>query len=112
MSLSGTNVITVQLGDAGGIETSGYLSSSPLIKNGVLPGTGNGTTYFYHLLTEASHLVSGITSLYLQNASSNSWVCHYSATLDADENFIGAGSKALSGYIRFWFCQHSIRVIK
>ena len=71
VSNSGTANILVQLGDSGGIETTGYISQAALVNVNVnTVGTTNGIIIF---TGEASSACSGILTLGCIDAGSNLW---------------------------------------
>lgn len=97
VSTSGTNPIIVQLGDAGGVEGSGYLGSATTI-TAATPATANFTASFgVTNTTLAAMLVHGAATLTLMNASTNTWA--YTSTVghsNAATISIGAGVKSTS----------------
>ena len=97
VSTSGTNPITVLLGDAGGMETTGYLGSATTI-TGATPATANFTLSFgVTNTTLAAMLVHGAATLTLMNASTNTWA--FTSVVghsNAGTISIGAGVKSTS----------------
>lgn len=96
VSTASTSPILVQLGDAGGIETSGYVAESAHITNGSVPGLQSSTAgypVFYHA---ASHSLSGTMSLYLKDAANFTWVSNHAARVATTIVVSGAGVKSLS----------------
>lgn len=97
VSTSGTNNLIIQIGDAGGIETSGYLGSGTTITTAT-PATANFTSGFgLTNTTLAAMLVHGSATLTLMNAATNTWAC--TSTLghsNAGTISIGAGVKSTS----------------
>ena len=72
VSVSGTDAILVQLGDSGGIETTGYLGAGAFV--GASTNCTNFTTGFGVVKTaSASSLYNGSCVLSLENSSSNRW---------------------------------------
>jgi hypothetical protein len=100
MSLSGTENIQFQIGDAGGIETAGYLSGSSFILN----NTAN--IVLMPPVTAAFELVVGLASraitgtLILTNINANTWVASLSGieTTNPATLTLG-GSKTLSAVL-------------
>ena len=87
-SLSGTDDFLVQLGDAGGVETSGYLGSS--ITTTYTAGFGIRTA-------NASAMVHGSITLTLVNASAFTWAASGSlGRSDSGVDISVGGSKSLS----------------
>jgi hypothetical protein len=97
VSGSGTDEFMVQLGDSGGIETSGYLS-----RYGRISGTGaatEGSTAGFIMFNDAASLLNEIVlQLFLQDVTNNTWVATYSVAVQSTTiTSWGAGSKALNG---------------
>jgi hypothetical protein len=92
LSLSSTADILVQLGDAGGIEATGYISS------GSATGTGaaisNSTLGMIIRSASAASITSGIMTL--QNITGNSWVASYAGKQSSTSSSYGGGDKTLS----------------
>jgi hypothetical protein len=95
LSLSGTSDILVQLGDAGGFEITGYISS------GSATGTGaaisNSTAGMIIRSAAAASITSGIMTI--QNITGNSWVASYSGKQSSTASSYGGGDKTLSDII-------------
>ena len=92
VKFTSTNDGLVQIGDAGGIETSGYTSMGG--KDGALQA---GTTSFLVMIMGASSVLQGQMMLTLEDASNFTWV----STLHFGDNvntplWYGAGQKSLS----------------
>lgn len=95
VSTNGTSII-LQLGDAGGVETSGYVGQITQITNGALPTVATLTDGFtLENADSATDKVSGCAVL--SKLDSNTWVCSVSTSLDAyNRSFIVSGSKTTS----------------
>ena len=97
VSTSGTSNYRVQIGDSGGVETSGYLGSGAGIA-GTVTATISGTAGFdIPTGASAASVVHGSLHLSLMDATTNLWVI--SGALghsDSARVDIVAGSKALS----------------
>lgn len=97
VSTSGTSNIMVQIGDSGGLETSGYLGAATTIASAT-PATANFTTGFGVQATTAAGTIShGSIVLDLMNAATFTWaaraiVGHSNATNIS----MGAGVKSLT----------------
>jgi hypothetical protein len=96
VSLTGTNTVLIQLGDAGGFETSGYAGRgavatvTPAI---IYTSTSTGiATRMY----ETHYQYSGVISLMLQDAA-NTWVWGGTYVPEQDKMAWSAGNKTLSG---------------
>jgi hypothetical protein len=102
VSTNGTSPPQIQVGDSGGIETSGYLSSNFIILNGASPvgaaftagfGIGVSTGQWASTVT-----VQGSITFSLLNAATNTWVASGSiGRNDTNSVYITSGSKSLSG---------------
>jgi hypothetical protein len=93
VSLSGTDSILVQIGDAGGVETTGYVSSS-VGTTGSAGSTSNSTSGFIVASTLGSYVNSG--ALVLTLMGSNLWIASGSGKLATSACWFGGGSKTLS----------------
>lgn len=98
LSTSGTSTYLIQIGDNGGIETTGYLGSGGYINNASTTVIATQTTGFaLNSGSAATRVNHGIATLVLLNPSTNSWVFNSnSGTSDASTLNIGGGSKTLS----------------
>ena len=93
----GTDEFMVQLGDSGGIETSGYLG-----RYGRISGTGaatEGSTAGLIMFNDAAALLNEIVvQLWLQDATNNTWASAHVITVQSTTIMSwGGGTKALSG---------------
>jgi hypothetical protein len=89
VSLDASEQFLVQLGDAGGIETTGYASRSSAA------GSNNTSTAgFIVRVNGTSNLVSGIMTI--ANISGNVWVGSHALDRGANDCSVGGGSKTLS----------------
>ena len=105
VSTSGaSNNVLLQLGDSGGVETTGYISYASTVyinlSTGVVVSTGTGRTDGFPILFGlASSIRFGAYTLY--NISGNTWVATYTfGTSDAVSlagSSQGGGNKTLSG---------------
>jgi len=99
VSTSGTSNIMIQIGDSGGIETTGYACNGTSLATSTI-GTSNFTTGFVmgdtgSFAAAATH--SGWYTLTLQDSTSNAWAGFgMVAAVGQVHNKIGAGSKAVS----------------
>jgi hypothetical protein len=95
-STSGTSNPQVQIGDSGGIETSGYLACASFI-SGSSPGSNTFTSGFGWNANSAAYIWHGSIVLTLMDASTNLWAMQgMIATTDSARVFHIGGSKALS----------------
>lgn len=96
VSTAGASPGIVQLGDAGGIEATGYDANVVDISTTV--GKLNSTVGFPTTNTGAAALIlSGTLTLSLQDASTNTWIATFNGAHTAGTDmYVGAGEKSLS----------------
>lgn len=95
VSTSGTSNLIIQIGDAGGVETTTYLGSCTSI-SGATPATAAFTTGFgVTNTTSGAVTLHGASTLTLEDQTDNTWTCT-SVGAGSAVVHIGAGSKALS----------------
>ena len=94
VSVSGSSLIQIQLGDSDGFETTGYASVASAGTTG-----GNSTTGLVaYGVGNSSYVISGLVTIV--NLTSNSWVSATTTSTDSaagNSGSIGAGRKTLSG---------------
>ena len=96
VSLAGTDKLLITIGDAGGLETSGYISTA-LSENGGTPTVVNSTAGFImNDIRDAASIVSGTMTLALSNASTYSWIESHMAKGSTSASCTGGGEKSLS----------------
>ena len=94
VSTSGTSSLLVQLGDSGGIENTGYLSTS------ITDDTGGGslgtssTAGFVYYQDQPSYVGYGIVTIAL--VSGNIWVSSHTGRMTTTNVVTGGGGKTLS----------------
>jgi len=95
VSLTGNDRLLVQIGDSGGIETTGYTSSAVAVDatpfpvnstSGFIVGTGNG-----------AGLASGHLVLTRIDGTSNTWIASHTGETITGVVSVGGGNKTLSG---------------
>ena len=92
VSLSGSDSFLIQLGDSGGIETTGYQSTS-----GASASATSSTSGLVILGGGAARLFSGSMILTLMNSSTNTWVQQHGLSINGLTNYVtGGGRKSLS----------------
>ena len=98
VSTSGTSLPMVQLGDAGGLEATGYLGSCAGGGNGSSIVAANFTTGFGLMTsTAATNIIHGSIILTLQDSTDFTWAAmSIIGQSDVTNTFMGAGSKSLS----------------
>lgn len=95
VSTNGTSNWLIQIGDSGGIETSGYLGASSYIFSINNPASTNYTAGFGILVGSATNIIQGIINIC--KLTGNTWTCSGGVALsNATLNVITAGSKTLS----------------
>ena len=92
VSTNGTSLPLVQLGDAGGIETTGYISTSNQLAAG--NNVDNSTAGFVVRSATATNVLSG--SVIIQNINGNEWVSHHVLKQSTGGVIVGGGDKTLS----------------
>ena len=96
--LNGTNNLQIQLGDSGGIETTGYNSASCKMTGGGylgLDSTDAFSTTAFHITT-ASLNINGSITFTLHDSATNHWASQGCYSGSASNTFICSGQKALS----------------
>ena len=91
VSLSTTANLNLQLGDAGGIETTGYLSTSDRTGNNL----ATSTTAFMFELAYADAALAGVMTLARVNTS-HDWVASFAGRVKTSFNVYVGGWKSLS----------------
>lgn len=92
-STGSTNII-VQLGDSGGVETTGYVATGLVATNGATSTSASSTAGFIIRSQTTTPLFSGI--MVIANLSGNLWVSSHSGKNTASTAPFGGGSKTLS----------------
>lgn len=93
VSTNGTSSYLVQLGDSGGIETTGYVSTGTG-GTGAAGGTVSSTAGYIVRGLSASAITSG--QMVITLLGSNQWCSSHVLTFDSTAMQLGAGSKTLS----------------
>jgi len=96
VSTSGTSQPLVQLGDAGGIEATGYVSTSIGLDNSSGSTGANSTAGFIIARIQASDTISGHMVITLFDASTFSWVSSENTKNNTGIVTNGGGNKSLS----------------
>ena len=97
LSTNGTDLVQFQLGDSGGIETSGYLTDSAQIV-GPSTATLNYTTGFVNTANAAAAVRQGSITFKLIDPATNTWSGngHFGLT-STSATLLTSGTKSLSG---------------
>jgi hypothetical protein len=94
VSTNGTSIMQVQLGDAGGVETSGYLGAATRV-DGVIASVAYSAGYLMsNQAIVAASTYSG--QWVISKIDGNTWVENHTITETGDASSIGSGYKALS----------------
>jgi hypothetical protein len=97
VSTNGTSNPLIQIGDSGGIETSGYLGASVQLADGAPVAVSNYTAGFGLRWAIATHVGHGSITLTLEDAAQFTWVASGMIALsDTARTIHVAGSKSLS----------------
>lgn len=96
LSLSGTDNIIVLLGDAGGLEATGYVATAGRHGNGGSPAISGTTTEFNMLNNSAAYVISGHMHLRLSEASNFTWAQSHVCKATTTATLMGGGNKDLS----------------
>lgn len=97
ISLSSTDNILVQIGDSGGIESTGYVSTSAAVFGANTTSCDSSTSSFLFRLANATRVISG--HMILTHLGSNLWVSSHSggSTAGGPLAIVGGGTKTLTG---------------
>jgi hypothetical protein len=94
VSTSGTSIMQIQIGDAGGFETSGYLGGATRV-DGVIASAAYSAGYLMsNQAIVAASTYSG--QWVILKIDGNTWVENHTITETGDASSIGSGYKALS----------------
>jgi hypothetical protein len=94
VSTSGTNATLIQLGDSGGIENTGYVSSSCSLVDTINPAVSSSTAGFIIRSVTATNTISG--HMVLTNISGNIWISSHYTKNNTTTVALGGGDKTLS----------------
>ena len=99
VSADDTDNFRIRLGDVGGVETSGYISTSSFFDGSA--GSGNdeviasdSTGEFLVRRTNAGEIFHGTMDFVLSNASNNTWVSTHAGKMGGADTVTGGGTKA------------------
>ncbi len=98
VSTNGTSPFIVQLGDAGGIENTGYIGAASTVTSAAAAASASSTAGFsLNHFMRAAGVYSGVLELSLENAAAFTWVSSGNLGDSATpEMHTSAGSKSLS----------------
>jgi len=87
--------LLVTIGDAGGLETSGYISTGMIIDTSSASNQ-NSTAAFLINVDSGARIVSGIMTLALKDSSNFTWISSHATKGFTDNGGYGGGDKSLS----------------
>jgi hypothetical protein len=99
VSTNGTGGLSIQIGDAGGLEATGYSSTSARLTDSAAVSVSSATTSFaLNTGGNAGNLVYGTVVLNLQDSANFTWTLHgtLTVTTGATNSVVASGAKALS----------------
>lgn len=100
VSTNGTSQYMIQIGDSGGIETTGYLGSSTRLSNASPIATSSYTTGYGIPTNSSTRIFHGSVSLIKENNSTNTWIADGSGSYsDSPDTYVISGVKSLSAEI-------------
>ena len=94
VSTDGTSAKLIQIGDSGGIETTGYSSCGYILTTTVAAGFASAGYAIYS--ESASHALRGSVILTLESSSTNTWCAQGVLSGNTASNFLISGDKSLS----------------
>jgi hypothetical protein len=95
VSTNGTSNPIVQLGDSGGVETTGYVSVSTSLQNSLSVSTSSQTVGFHLFSSVAASVIYG--QFVLTNISGNVWVASFNGINNGfSSGLLSSGDKTLS----------------
>ena len=97
ISINATTNIIVQLGDSGGIETTGYTGTYDRQPDALFTPISLGSGFIVADFSNAAWIYNGILTINILNSTSNSWIGSLSASITNNAQVSSsAGAKALS----------------
>lgn len=97
VSTNGTSGIAIQLGDSGGIETTGYLCNGVALANAGATAVTASTAGFPLVGAAAAGLIHGVVTFTLANSAAFTWTAHGQVTESANPlTMFTSGRKSLS----------------
>jgi hypothetical protein len=97
VSVSGTSNILVQIGDSGGIENTGYVSTGINVSTSNTSAGAASTAGFIIISNAAAAITGGNLNITLLDSSTNTWTSNGSFTNTTTTASFTGGHKALSG---------------
>lgn len=98
VSASSTSIPSLQLGDAGGLEASGYSGTASNITGGTTTSLNHSSAFLLAQSNTAASVYHGTVELNLVDPANNTWsLSSVLGRSDAASSQISAGTKSLSG---------------
>ena len=97
VSTNGTSIISTQLGDSGGVENTGYISTGQSLATTGITSSAQTTLFAMMANTGAATTYSGSAVISLLDALTNTWTFTSSLTAGGSVVLTGNGLKSLSG---------------
>jgi hypothetical protein len=94
VSTNGASPLLFQIGDSGGIENTGYVSTTQYLTGGSGSGSTSSTAGFVNAVGDGATVVSG--HMVITNISSNLWISSNTFKGSPTYCYFGGGSKTLS----------------
>lgn len=96
VSTNGTGLISIQLGDAGGLEPTGYISVGASLNGATTASTGYTTGFAVAHIPVAAENYNGVVTIVLEDAANFTWTASGSVSSNTGVQHFGSGSKSLS----------------
>ena len=96
VSTDSGNKLLLQIGDSGGLETSGYISTAGRIISTTIT-VANATNGFVMKSDIAGDITSGTMTLILEDSTNNTWISAHTMKNNTTNVMWGGGEKSLSG---------------
>jgi hypothetical protein len=94
VSTNGASTVLIQIGDSGGIETTGYVSTSEYLTGGASSGNNASTIGFVTAVGDGATVRSG--HMVITHIGSNLWVSSHTLKGSPTYAYFGGGDKTLS----------------
>jgi hypothetical protein len=100
VSTNGTSRPSIQLGDSGGIETTGYAGSTSAVASASANSLNFTSGFEFNTVQTGAAVLHGSAVFSLFSASTNTWVCN-AALMDSASTYssFAGGSKSLTGVL-------------
>jgi hypothetical protein len=95
-STNGSSKPRIQLGDSGGVETTGYAGSNSAIASSTANSASSTGGFDFNTVQTTAAILGGSAVFSLLNASTNTWVCNAALMDTVGYSSLTGGSKSLS----------------